>query len=123
MRETKFRAWDKHERKLISHFTIYSDGEGLGIYDPHGCEDQWYDINNFILMQFTGLKDKNGKDIYEGDICNHLIYKTGPYKVIYTPDNTGYDLTNGIASMHLGRMCELNLEIIGNIYENPELLK
>ena len=73
-------------------------------------------------MQYTGLKDSNGKEIYEGDIVHHLKYG-GNYPVIYSCENTGYDLKTKRDSMHLCITCCPNLEVIGNIYENPEQLE
>lgn len=124
MRKLKFRAWDKEKNIMVYEDTYVCDMTitfGGRVF----CHDSYYGIrdSNFDLMQYTGLKDKQGKEIYEGDIVKHSIYQAGPFKVIYTPDNTGYDLTNGITSMHLGRLCEPDLEVIGNIYENPELIK
>ncbi len=108
MREIKFRAWDKLDRVMNTD---------LPTIDFECCK-----INGLILMQYTGLKDKNGKEIYEGDIVHHLKYG-GNWEVIYTKENTGYDLKrDNHESMHLCDKCQPNLEIVGNIYENPELV-
>ena len=84
--------------------------------------------NNFsgdgeILMQFTGLTDKNGKEIYEGDIVDVDDYSNGAYFGINQPRKRitiqYQDLSVGIG-FHI--LHKNNAEIIGNIYENPELL-
>lgn len=67
MREIKFRAWDKEKKDWVKYFDylINHNGEILMLF-----EGDWEVVKSerYILMQFTGLKDKNGKEIYEGDI-------------------------------------------------------
>lgn len=131
MREIKFRAWEitklmngTFSKRMITNDNLLMFGdipspmiaEGWIDAEPHEGE-QW------VWMQYTGLKDKNGKEIYEGDIVRHHKYGFN-WQVIYSPKNTGYDLINPEhESMHLCDLCQPNLETIGNIYENPELLK
>lgn len=110
MRELKFRAWSKEDKKLHKPQTlqeIHSKGIGL----PQ---------NDRIMMQFTGLKDKNGKEIYEGDI----ICKDGnKFEVRWDIDCWGYlDIPGYYVRGQLGELFCL-CEVIGNKYENPELLK
>jgi hypothetical protein len=114
MREIKFRAW---EAKRIEDGFDY----GSKMYysteseEKRACgfvikTDSGYSNNDFIWMQSTGIKDKNGKDIYEGDI---LLYHG---RVYY--DNGAFWCEN---SEWVGDIHE-DSEIIGNIYETPELL-
>ena len=111
-REIKFRAWDKGQKDMkfgeLKKGTIFWNGALL-----NGAED--------TLMQFIGLKDKNGKEIYEGDIVNteegigYISYYIPDCKFIVVIDGYWDDLDRTLN-------CYPQIEIIGNIYENPELL-
>lgn len=108
-REIKFRAWEFDERKMYYNWPVLKfNGETMYPFHPDVDTDR-------ELMQFTGLTDKNGKEIYEGDIV-----KTAPkvfHKVIF---NRG---EFQISMVSLAYKRESEVEVIGNIYENPELLK
>ncbi len=120
-REIKFRAWDSSFNKIIDEenrdYHIYLDG----------CLSDCMDTNLFqseyILMQFTGLKDKNGKEIYEGD----LVCIDGIYIGVVKFDDAAYyfksnqDTINN-CWLHMF-VSDVSYEVIGNIYENPELLE
>jgi len=125
MREIKFRAWDNLKKEMIA--------EGyhvIGEVTVFGLIDQWVQerrgkvpsleyYGHIIEMQFTGLKDKNGKEIYEGDIL------AGGMIVCWRDDLASFALRKeGWAYDHyFGEAIDAgNTEIIGNIYENPELL-
>ena len=140
MREIKFRAWDKKYSEMIfTGFHVLGEVTAFSQIEQYLFEtkqvdniptiERWNDIE---LMQFTGLKDKNGKEIYEGDILK-LQY---PIRDVEGYDNN-YILLNVIIEYHGGAFwfsgggytdCnwhfynEPEREIIGNIYENPELL-
>ena len=66
MREIKFRAWDKEKKTMLNWL---SDMEAIKDAMPYDCGDEW--TENCILMQYTGLKDKNGKEIYENDVVRY----------------------------------------------------
>jgi len=122
-REIKFRAWDrKHPQmfpvdKLEWHMgdnsrlewiVGHDDWDNDGGWTVRGGPDNGFANGpRYILMQFTGLKDKNGKEIYEGDILKH---NQGNYAIEFIAGAFSYDENN-------------ELEVIGNIYENPDLLK
>ncbi|GED14833.1 YopX family protein [Aneurinibacillus migulanus] len=125
MREIKFRAWDKQEKEMFMPDTennneIFFAGFVNGVLR---CSESQYDEDDdFILMQYTGLKDKNGKDIYEGDLVNNednetavIIYETGSFLLQYPDSPLDFD--------SLFDFQDDRLEIIGNIYQNPELLE
>jgi uncharacterized phage protein (TIGR01671 family) len=123
----KFRAWDKTEKVMLpvgdlefKRKSAWGTDElyGAVVVLPSG-HDQFYDGERLEIMQFTGLLDKNGEEIYEGDI---LYYKTQKheyrYKVIYDMERGQYRV-----SPHLPfAACLDEGQVIGNIYENPELL-
>jgi uncharacterized phage protein (TIGR01671 family) len=136
-RKIKFRIWDYELKKFSTSFfddefvtytasicpttggiywTGTKNGEEVCYNDDHEEECK----TRFVLQQFTGLQDKDGKDIYEGDIVKGLEFvidnnpRTMIEKVKYD-SWFGYDWTNFDVSVPL--------EVIGNIFENPELLK
>ena len=105
MREIKFRVWDKKENEFTISLLQYLPDGSLKA-EPSG-----------ILMQYTGLKDKNGREIYEGDRVKFSCIDFAAVATIEFKDGAfreshyGY----GLPKSHY-------MEIIGNIYENPELL-
>lgn|SRR5574343_862621 len=130
-REIKFRAWTKsgimqydivpfqwdYVIDIMWHKCIASNGKGiLG----SGGTEAMFEVGGFAieegnLMQFTGLKDKNGKEIYEGDILvytDHLIRQHHPFVMEWEQDKAQW------IKFHPHD----KFEVIGNIYENPDLL-
>lgn len=108
MREIKFRVWDKRLKEIIGDLNGGCGYEDRCLMDVIGDE-------SYELMQFTGLKDKNGKEIYEGDILEAPFFQTAAIEWI----GSGFwcKQKNGT---HVLPNIE-NTEVIGNIYENPEL--
>ena len=123
MREIKFRAWLKEERKMVNVETLFIGINRL-CFGNSKTEDLFFrDFEEVELMQYTGLKDKNGKEIYEGDIVilndaeeeNRCIvkYKYGSYILV------DGDLREDLSNVESDKF----LEVVGNIYENKNLLE
>ena len=117
MREIKFRAWNKILNRMDNWYDLVDKNlRNIFIMKDH---------NGYELMQYTGLKDKNGKEIYEGDIVKALI--SGKWfvgKVIYEHSGFTIDVMNN-KELEFGRRGIIGhwTEVIGNIYENLELLE
>jgi hypothetical protein len=128
MREIKFRAWvfydDRGTRKMIDVGAMRIFGDIAYVYDENGDEFQ---INTPDLSQFTGLKDKNGKEIYEGDIIYSESWWWGPCAVEYRSGKTGPCVGENVMEWGLSKCHNLwdgkEVKVIGNIYESPELLE
>lgn len=92
------------------------------------AENKWKGLQPNTLSQYTGLKDKDGKEIYEGDIVESISGKVG--YVIFLQQEMGYVVVWDNCDTRLGHRnrgggydCDGSIEIIGNIYDNPKLLK
>lgn len=137
----KFRCWIANTMLDVREVDIYLGGGKLQKIGGEDCcgnyryFKDYFDskFNSFVLMQCTGLKDKNGRLIYEGDIVRYYYKKskTNPEKPQATDNfivkwcergNWTLYTTDNKESLILG-ICLKEIEIIGNIYENPELLK
>ena len=110
MRTIKFRAWDKNNLRMLEHEQLLKSSP---YYQSPFTRD---DIE---LMQFTGLLDKNGKEIYEGDIIQNEFGK----KIVTWCDGGFYcDEEKTIMRIYFWLLELSKIKVIGNIYENPELL-
>ena len=131
MREIKFRAWDNRYKRMVTfdkgyRLQLQMDAQG----NTSWCVDDVslkvrtmssWDGEGHILMQFTGLKDKNGKEIFEGDIVD----AEGETNIVKWDDRfCAFVLRyqNGELNHFFHQRPVDNLRIIGNIYESPELL-
>jgi uncharacterized phage protein (TIGR01671 family) len=134
VRKIEFRAWDKREKRMGEVTDIrFSKSQypcvnvrfkqNGKIIDERYCFGQEDGCDNVILMQFTGLYDKNGNEIYEGDIVTGLFNHTDIIgHIVYGSDATFFIKRKGLYGIGLNN-AEDWLEVIGNIYENQELLK
>ncbi|BGE83029.1 YopX family protein [Staphylococcus petrasii] len=128
MPKIKFRVWDDTKKQMIDwedvDLTKEIGEEEITVFKPTGMFS--HPIFEPIIMQSTGLKDKNGTEIYEGDIIQHSEkpnpYFSYPFEVIQA--RTGeWRLDNFRCGTVLAFSNQDELEVIGNIYENPELLE
>jgi uncharacterized phage protein (TIGR01671 family) len=138
MREYKFRAWNG--TKMIENITPWQHDFVLGcghwkcLSSANDEGEAEFMVDGFLfnaIMQFTGLKDRNGKEIYEGDIVNCRMasgqYHAGECK--YDPDKVSYGLNIRLPLWDSPALFEISgsmlsdFVVIGNIYENPEFLK
>ena len=125
-REIKFRAWDKKTKRFTSdgiyiHLggsaVVFDDEDGgkSGLWE-HGIT-QDFDLE---IMQFTGLNDKNGREIWEGDVVRRFGY-VRPLKIGFQHGTFCHELPDGGFVLWIAD-AEKYDEVIGNIYENPELI-
>lgn len=132
-REIKFRAWDKKTKSIISE--VFEIGLGSRNNPETWLVGDDRQTNNFELMQFTGLKDKKGKEIYEGDLIKKdhhqeifevIFCLKGHFAGSFCLKNRETGNLTGFSqeSIWMPSDAPKNFdEVIGNIYENPELLK
>ena len=124
MREIKFRAWDKEKNLMVYDFDQES-AEKWGLPLGRDIHKMVFNVGliNDSLMQYTGLKDKSGKEIYEGDIVKtQWRNQTGLVKWAMG----GFALKNGIMvieTLFTLRYNKWEFEVMGNKFENPELLE
>ena len=114
MREIKFRAWNTDNLRFAPNFNVIIPTERDG--KTHRFEP----ADNVILMQYTGLKDKNGKEIYEGDIVVLLDLEHDEELLITSVKWSEQGLNFNVYPCHNPKE---NWLVIGNIYENPELME
>lgn len=114
-REIKFRAWDK-EKKEMREVTGINWYAGYIRVDRERLED--LPIEDTSIMQYVGLKDKNGKEIYESDLVNVEFNDGSKYE-----DPLEVYFEKGAFMVGMGYLHDIkSIEVIGNIYKNPNLL-
>jgi uncharacterized phage protein (TIGR01671 family) len=128
MREIKFRAWVRKLKVWADSVCVYSDGS----FSARVGNVEGYDSSECDLVEYTGLKDKQGKEIYEGDIVEYKPF------ICCNSQGSVYDCVRGEVGFDSGHFSAGSVKgrygmqmlwdlekykVIGNIYENPELLE
>ena len=117
MRDIKFRCFAVQENEMIAPDDV------LTIYNNRKLNESLISDDDHIFEQFTGLKDRNGVDIYEGDVVKYLTHTA---HVFWSPQDFGFVHYNEVIGGYAGLSFFTgykDFEVIGNIHQNPELLE
>jgi uncharacterized phage protein (TIGR01671 family) len=130
VRPIKFRAWSPSEKRFVQDLTTWLKIDNNGNFLCQYPSSESLKIETLEYSQFTGLHDKNGKEIWEGDILNycgpHCITYNGKSEVVFEKGAFQRLFSNWGNTRRTGNLNDSDLsdyEVLGNIYENPELLK
>lgn len=135
MREIKFRAWHTIQKKMYSanelgqdQMTLSADGRGFVNVSGIDVRLSQFTGEKMIPLQYIGLKDKNKKEVYEGDILQaggdkglhyEVVFRNGSFAEIHRPDDHWIHYFKDMVD-NKEQICE---EVIGNVWKNPELLE
>ena len=120
MEAPKFRAYDGGSlNRMYQPDEVMAGNGDIWIIDEDSVAGDWIVNNDLHLMQSTGLKDKNGKEIFEGDVvkCNGLLGTIESFKAMWICSFMKYNNYQKVGFF------AQEIEVVGNIYENPELLE
>lgn len=136
MRAIKFRVWinDKENRDYLGYGMTTLDYSGFPFDDDHECRDvkgNEFLCSDLTYLQFTGLTDRNGREIYEWDIVECLenefygvvYFDRGSFWVRELHTSVDEGIYDGDVRKETKWSIDLDCQIIGNVWENPELLK
>ena len=123
MREIKFRAWDNENEKMMKVSSLSLENKEIAVRENGTYH--FFRMKNLELMQYTGLNDKNDKEIYEGDI---LFFRDENTKYVVVWQDAAFIIKSIEIRKYSKEMCwlddtEICCEIVGNIYENKNLLE
>ena len=125
-----FRVWSNYWKKYATEAELYMDGSADAIFED--ADGVPHHENTDIVVEFnTGLKDKNGKEIYEGDIVRNTVEvapnKSSTYKIYYDQHHAMYAMSPVDGKIDIGDfygyIMRRHFEVIGNVHENGDLLK
>ena len=114
MKELNFRAWDG--KKMINDVIPASEISIIELFDRY----EWQETDVEAVEQYTGLKDKNGKEIYENDILQIDDHILGDFEVLW--HNLGWAIKRSVGFETLAVHKSENIVIVGNVHENADLL-
>lgn len=133
MREIKFRGFDKRDKKIKCVSDLNFDAQGRVYSVRFAFEDEYTLIDDVELIQYTNIKDKNDKEIYEGHIVKLIDVDNSESigEVVFDKDNASFCIKeidedeNEIECWEFLKLSvfRVEIEVIGNIFENPELLE
>lgn len=121
----KFRAYFNRYERMIYSIGIVNENCILVDFNGDGDLETIFLTNDISLMQSTGLKDKKGNEIYEGDICAYYYGDVAEYCEVKWSDKYSTWMIEGDSDIEFLRdfARHISSEVIGNIYEDPELLE
>lgn len=132
MKEIKFRAWDKEYGRMEEIYCFFPETETVWTKrywewriandkKSKGKKESEPETHHFELMQFTGLIDKRSKEIYEGDIVKDFAGTVGT--IVWLKNRYTLKCSSGYLYLNEYFLLPKDFEILGNIFENPELIK